>query len=115
MVKTHIIPAVIQEQHTLSSSLASVSSVILDKSLLHNQTAQLTKLVSLLNDLYIAVDKLPLDCHLSEESCSSELKKFHGQAWESMNSVRDLVDALEAMVEGNRWPFPKYSDMLFLV
>ena len=114
MVKTSIIPAIIQQQKIWSESLSAAMSVVSDKSIFSKQSNRLISLITNLNALEDATEKLPLSFKLSEDNYSSDLKRFYALAMESMSSVRTIVDSVEANMDNNLWPFPKYSELLFL-
>ncbi len=57
-----------------------------------------------------AVDAL----YARAEALKSALKGLPREIIDAMGALRSSVDALEAMVADERWPLPKYREMLFL-
>jgi len=49
-----------------------------------------------------------------EEQFFEQCVFFRSEVTESMANLRGVVDSLENIVDDRLWPFPKYSEMLFL-
>ncbi|MDO4550282.1 MAG: glutamine synthetase III [Planctomycetia bacterium] len=56
------------------------------------------------------LDQLKVRCVELEAA----LGKLHEDILEAMKNLREVVDALELMVDDSRWPLPKYREMLFI-
>jgi glutamine synthetase len=68
------------------------------------QKAIIEKIGSLISEIILIGEKL-------EKACASDTSEA---IIEYMNSMRDVVDTLEVIVDDELWPLPKYSEMLFI-
>jgi len=50
----------------------------------------------------------------SEEQIFEQSSFYRNEVMAAMGSTRAVCDELEKMVDDRLWPFPKYSEMLFL-
>lgn len=110
MATTSIYPAAAAYLSELTSTIASASSagVTLDNSLAKQVAAAADTMMADVNALSTAIDKH--DFSSMEEHmmfCAYEIRVL-------MDSVRSHADLLESLVADSAWPFPKYSEMLFI-
>ncbi len=101
--KTRVIPAAVSQLTEYSAALSSVESVkgAGGKALKES----IETLGSLLDDLSSANSNL-------EEAIK---KGKPEKTLNSMNSVREVLDKLESVMDDTKWPFPKYREMLFIL
>ncbi len=110
MARTIIVPAAM-------STLASFTKTCEQAKRLGVEvdTAQITKLASLVNGLCSAADELDGAMGKQEfESMEAHMKFCADTIRGLMDDVRTHADALEREVADADWPLPKYREMLFL-
>jgi glutamine synthetase len=119
MLKTLVIPDVSEYQGDIGSSfnnlLAAAEAIGLSDAAiasqanhLKNLAENLSQLIDLTGELDEAVEKLEtIESEFGKaDYCADELLPL-------MNSVREIADSLELMVDRSRWQLPTYSEMLF--
>ena len=116
MVSSQIIPAAIEYQSTLASSIDDVLEVLgtdvdllPQKELLKNLVSSASKLISLNNTLKTRRD--------SALGIADEVKRatyYCTDIKPLMEEVRDLCDELENMIDDELWPMPKFWEILFI-
>ncbi len=110
MATTSIYPAAIKYLSDLSSTIASVSSlgVTLDsgvaKKVAEKTDAMMEEVAALTSALEVHDFSSP-EAHM--KYCAETIRPL-------MDSIRVYGDALETVVADGEWPFPKYSEMLFI-
>lgn len=110
MATTSIYPAAAAYLAELTSTIATASDVGVK---LDNSVAQ--KVASAADAMMADVEKLSaalaehdfptVDDHM--QFCAGEIRSL-------MDSIRESADLLETLVADKDWPFPKYSEMLFI-
>ncbi|MGB0203745.1 MAG: glutamine synthetase III [Neptuniibacter sp.] len=110
MATTSIYPAAAAYLAELTSTIATASDVGVK---LDNSVAQ--KVASAADTMMADVEKLSaalaehdfptVDDHM--QFCAGEIRSL-------MDSIRENADLLETLVADKDWPFPKYSEMLFI-
>jgi glutamine synthetase len=112
IARNQILPAVLGYQTKVAGAVTSLKSAGVDV-----PAAQLDLLKDVASGaaaLKLAADAL--DAAL-EGASAADLKaqgeKFRDKVIPAMNAVRKIADALEATVDDNLWPLPKYREMLF--
>ena len=102
MARTMIIPAAIQYQDELASTVEGVAALGCKNP---RAKSLLNKVCVYTEDILEGIDNL--EKALKSSSSSSVIKE--------MGSLRKTVDELEAVIPENIWPLPSYAEMLFLV
>lgn len=102
MARSMILPVLEKEYHDAAAALR----LGIDSKLKGGVEALCGKAESLGGHL----DLLTLRCSVLEEA----LKGVHEDILAAMAQVRLSVDTLEALIADERWPLPKYREMLFI-
>ena len=113
IAKRMILPAALRYQSEVAQSIANLkaSGTTVPKI----QTAHLSELVSLIDELQSSTDRL--EAALEEHPAGDSLahaKHARDVIIPAMNSVRVAGDNLEGIVADDLWPLPTYQEMLFL-
>jgi len=97
MMQTGVIPACAADLSTFSGT-----------SLGSQRAAKYAELESSVDALQGIVDAFPDDADVNAQAryCVDVIKP-------QMLTVRDASDAAERLVEASKWPYPKYSEILF--
>lgn len=102
MAKTTIIPVALDYQIELAETIKNVESITKTKS---------TASRKLLKDVSKETEKAIVAVgNLETALKSNAVKKMKT----GMESLREVIDALEGLVPANRWPLPSYAEMLFI-
>ncbi len=109
IAKTQILPAALRHQGVVADSLAKLKAagVAGDK-------RGLTKLTKLIRALVDTVDALEKQKAVHKRTPLLEAKHCATKVLPAMLKVRNVADQLEAIVDDELWPLPKYAEMLFL-
>jgi glutamine synthetase len=113
---TVILPTAIEFEERLARSIAAVAGVSARIDV-RPQVELLEDVCATTNHLKVAIEKL--------EEARRAAESLHGSAQEQSFAYRDRVvpamvelrnhaDRLEAIVDDDLWPLPKYREMLFL-
>ncbi len=116
MVQSQVIPASVQYQRTLASSVRAVVDVLGDTKALKPQKELLKTVSSLIGEAQKLVGDLTerLEKAKSIESEEKKAAYFCDEIKGVMLAVRETVDTLEHCVDNELWPMPKYWEMLFI-
>ncbi len=113
IAKNQILPAVLSYQNKLAQTIQLTQSV--SKTAQKGQTTLLDEVAKGASDLYEAI--VELDATLGKANGGSSLHHiaaaFKDNVIPGMLKVRKIVDGLEAIVDDEAWPLPKYREMLF--
>ncbi len=110
MATTSIYPAAMAYINELTQAAASASDlgIELDKSLLAKIAEQTNAMMSTVAELSKSLG------HHSFSSTEEHMKYCAVELRSLMDQVRGHGDTLETLVANKYWPFPKYSEMLFI-
>jgi glutamine synthetase len=63
------------------------------------------------------LEKLEADIDKVDESqeALTVARYYHDVILEDMNSLREMIDALEVVIPSDIWPYPTYGEMLYSV
>lgn len=115
--QTQVLPAAIQQQQDLASSLIAYKAAIGSSQGLSEQKAVLEELSSNIETALIICKELELLRTKAEEQL--DLKErgrlFCNQVLPKGEELRGVVDKIESQVKDSIWPLPKYRELLFLV
>lgn len=110
MVQSHILPAALEYKKTVVGSLDEKDPV--QKEYLDRYSALISKVLTGLN---VLKEKKNLAKSLHDEDKAFEQATlYRTEVYDSMTALRVVADELESLVDDKLWPFPKYSEMLFL-
>jgi glutamine synthetase len=115
IVINQVIPACIEYQNKLITNVKGLKDLGLDASLYTAQT-NILKQISESIDKLIKLDKEMFDLRVKGNEQSNVLKQalmYCDKVRPIMDQMRDLADGLEAIVDDELWPLPKYREMLF--
>jgi len=114
MVKRDILPACIAYSNELAVSALNKKALSPDISVEYETklAAEISKLCECLynNQLKLEKDLIDAKCIANLDECA---KFFAETVFETMNSVRQVADALETIVSSKYWPYPTYSQLMF--
>lgn len=115
MINRQVLPAVESYAAKVAGGVAAKKAVLPDLKLAA-ESALLTKLGELTDNLYAAVNELEklTDTAGSYEG-SAEAHFYRNSVIPQMDKVREYADALELIVDQKDWPYPTYGEMLFYV
>lgn len=110
MATTSIYPAAAAYLSELTSTIATASEVgvTLDNSLAKKVASAADAMMADVEKLTVAIAEhgFPtVEDHM--QFCAGEIRSL-------MDSIRENADLLETLVADTEWPFPKYSEMLFI-
>ncbi|MBV1920659.1 MAG: hypothetical protein KUG73_08240, partial [Pseudomonadales bacterium] len=110
MATTGVYPAATSYLTELTSSIASASSagISLDKSVATSIASDADAMMKSVAALSVAIESDDFS------SVEDHMQYCAGTLCGLMGDVRKYADSLEAQVADSAWPFPKYSEMLFI-
>jgi len=110
MISTGVLPAALTYQNTVGSVTSFSGSKDLKgySMSLNSLTSELISRTQRLKEKLTEVEKFD-EHHLHERASF-----FRGEVTDAMNKTREISDELEGIVDNRLWPFPKYSEMLFM-
>ena len=117
MSKKEIIPAVSAYLKDMSSTAASIKSVVPDADC-SMQESIITKAAALSGSLYKKTEALNaavLATKDHEENIEDRAQYYKNNIFPGMQELRAVADELETMVGEEYWPFPTYGDLLFKI
>ncbi|MEF9959945.1 glutamine synthetase III family protein [Niameybacter sp.] len=115
MAKTQIMPAVLTYMTQVAQNVSMMTSI--GQFDIEPQSQLLGELNRLFNGLKKSIDALEA-AHAKAVEIHDGLEKaqaFHQAVLPEMETLRDVVDALETIVDEQIWPIPTYSELLFRV
>lgn len=114
LVKKEIIGSVISYETALAELIESKKSLGVSCQL---ETNLLSKISSLADEMGVRLEKLEEAIKGSKQKRETkEMGKFYREVvFGSMESLREVVDELETLVDSEYWSLPTYSEMLFSV
>ena len=75
----------------------------------------LDRLVASMNRIYVLVEDLDATHHAARETADQQdaAYQYANEVIPLMNDLREIIDALEKVVDAAYWPVPSYNDILF--
>ena len=113
---TSILPAAIEYQRRLSESVSAVQAVA-PRAELRGQIELVEQLALLTSQLKQTLDRLGEARQAVEQgggSPADQAQALRDRVVPAMRDARALADQLEAIVDDELWPLPKYRELLFL-
>ncbi|MBI5624381.1 MAG: glutamine synthetase III [Elusimicrobia bacterium] len=117
MMETRVLPAAFGYQEELASSISALKEVLPKHPSLRSQESLLDEVAGGIGSAREAVARLRTSMAAAERE-SEPLKRALAYCHEvkaRFSMLRRTADSLEALVPDNRWPLPKYHEMLFLI
>lgn len=117
MFRTQILPAAIQQQKELASSLAAYHAVAGPAKKLPNQLALLYSLSGAIEGAIQAAEELDKERRKAAaiESLEARGKAYCNKVLPRSETLRSFADDLEARIDDALWTLPKYRELLFLI
>jgi len=115
MVDTLVVPAALAYLNELAEGAAHAKSAGIKAV---PQVAVANEVGALVDDLRARraeLTKVVDAVEASHADCEKQAKRLTTDARDRMHAVRDLCDKLELCIGDDRWPLPKYREMLFPV
>ena len=110
MVRTMVAPAAIRHQAELAEAVAATEAVGIDAGSVRGRLADLTGLITELEDACLDIESNLGSLPEEEEAC---VQSVQCSVIPAMDRVRAASDAIERIVPDDLWPMPTYLDMLF--
>jgi len=116
MIQNQILPAGIDYQYKVASSIAAAAGVLGDAGVLKAQKELLGTVASLVSNLQIAVNDLKAKNEKAGAMHNEEKKAafYCNEIKAVMADIREKADTLETIVDNTLWPLPKLWEMLFI-
>ncbi|OPJ63033.1 glutamine synthetase III [Clostridium oryzae] len=116
MAKRQILPAVLNFAAKVAGSINAIKATGVPADL-SVQRDILKEVSSLAADLKANVDALDkaTESAAAVTDAYDQAHAYRFDVFEKMNSVREVADKLEGIVDKEFWPFPTYGDLLFTV
>jgi len=113
MAKRQILPVAIAYSGEIASSVQAIAAAGADASV---QKKQLDKLCSLAACMQGDIEELEtaLAKTIKIKSAAKQADACRDTVIPAMDSVRQVADELETIVDADLWPLPTYADMLFV-
>jgi len=115
MVDTIVLPAALEYSGSLAYAAAAAKSAGISSV---PQLAAANRIGGMITQLQTGRDKLAAVIDRAEgmhDALEKQAKLLTSEGADAMASARDCCDALELAVSDERWPLPKYREMLFPV
>ncbi len=112
MAKQEILPACLKYTNFLASDYASKKSLGIDAP---NELERVKKLTSLTEELIAKIDVLDAATDIPDVDVYAIGMYYKETVLPAMETLRETADTLETMVSREYWPFPTYTDLLYLV
>lgn len=115
IVINQVIPACIEYQNKLIANIRGLKEVGIDAKLYAAQL-NILKQISEGIDKLVKLDKDMFDLRVKGNDLANVLKQavlYSDKVRPVMDEMRDITDSLEAIVDDELWPLPKYREMLF--
>jgi len=114
MFQTQILPAALQYQTALASTVASVTKAKLSTTHQQALLKKFNKHIETSIEICNALEKKRAETH-AIASLEKRGKAYCNVVLPVAEKLRSVVDELETLVDDTLWPLPKYREMLFLL
>ena len=112
IISTQILPVAYETRKSIAESVNALKTAGVSAD---SEKKYLEKLGTSVTNLEAAFDKLTAAIQeVNKAHDDADLKAAQG-ILPAMNQIREIVDGLEGLIADNRWPFPKYNDLLFSI
>jgi glutamine synthetase len=109
MVTSYVVPSCLEYKKTLTASLDT--KVEAQNNLFNKYNGLVTDLLNCIEDLKGVKDKAK---SFHEDQLHEQATFYRKEVMDSMLATRKVSDALEVLTDDKLWPFPKYSEILFM-
>ena len=117
LARTEVLPAAMKYQKSLVDTVSGLKSLLDDDSLYAEQLDTLTHVTGLINSASKLLKTLEKEFTHAQglEDVTEQAYYFNDRIKEVKLELRNVVDEIEATIDDELWPLPKYSEMLFLM
>lgn len=115
MARNEIYPSIAKYVTCISQMISSVKKALEDDKYVQYDKEHLLKVIKLKSELKDTITDLNngLDKVLNMSDTVEMGLYYRDELYPIMHKMRDIVDSLELLVDGNLWPIPTYYDLLF--
>jgi glutamine synthetase len=113
---TSVLPAALAYQMTLAQAMIAAKEALGSAAVVSSEMELLKKILDLINQIYAVHKEILARCEAAA-LITDEAKKAETLCLKvkpKMDELRESVDALENLVDDERWPLPKFWEMLFI-
>jgi glutamine synthetase len=116
MTKKDIMGAALDYQYGLAENInakqATGAGVVttVEEKLLAKASEETSTMLERLEKLEADIDKVD-----ESQEALTVARYYHDVILEDMNSLREMIDALEVVIPSDIWPYPTYGEMLYSV
>ena len=113
---SQVIPAAVVYQKDLAKAIIHTKEVLGSGAVLSSQTELLKKILDLINGIYTTGKDIQSRVETAKaiDDDQKEAETLCAKVKPKMDELREYVDALENLVDDERWPLPKFWEMLFI-
>lgn len=114
LINTLVLPAAVNLQNDLSSSITSAKDAGVTCGAA--QVGRLARVTELIDHLIAATDKITVlagEVHLVSEDLNEQAHFSMQNVLPAMDAARAHSDELEGLVDAGKWPLPTYHEMLY--
>jgi glutamine synthetase len=111
MARNQILPAALQHQQRMASTIGATKAAGVDDP---DSTAALQSFVQLVNRLRSATTAVERVAGHHENDPMRHAAQISRELKPAMAELREVGDTLETLVAADVWPLPTYRDLLFL-
>lgn len=112
MAKQEILPACLKYTKFVSDDIASKKALGLDAP---KELEKAQRLTELTEDLMTKIDTLDAATDVPDVDVYAVGMYYKDTVLPAMDALRETADTLETIVAKEYWPFPTYTDLLYLV
>ena len=112
MAKQEILPACLKYTKFVTDDIASKKALGLDAP---KELEKAQRLTALTEDLMIKIDTLDAATDVPDVDVYAVGMYYKDTVLPAMDALRETADTLETIVAKEYWPFPTYTDLLYLV
>jgi glutamine synthetase len=112
IISTQILPVAYETRKSTAESVNALKNAGVSAD---PEKKYLEKLGASLVNLEAAYEKLAQAIVDVDKAHDDEDLKAAQLIIPALNQIREIVDGLEGLIPDNRWPFPKYNDLLFSI
>lgn len=114
--RTQILPAAVDYQHALSSSISGARHTLGQQGSAPQQSKLLAEIGALIEEGLEAVILLEEKRDLAlEEPLEQRARSYCFDVLQQCERLRLVADKLEILIDDDKWPLPKYRELLFMV
>jgi len=109
MAQSYILPVALEHKRNVAASIDNADPA--QSKLLKDVNKWITDLINNLETLKNVKEQAK---KFHEEHLHEQAVFYRNEVMDAMAAVRSVCDSLESVVDDKLWPFPKYSEILFL-